>query len=129
MAIAGAILLRDVSIWNLASDRERRRWIADWFARGNVVAYKGRGVHIDADMQAPAGISRPAGRGGRLLLPFSWQAVVLIRAAGTAVGDFISGRNMLGLPVSTAVTGLFSLPSWSSGGSSRDRRREIAIVS
>jgi uncharacterized membrane-anchored protein len=31
--------------------------------------------------------------------------VVLIRAAGTAVGDFISGRNMLGLPVSTAVTG------------------------
>jgi Repeat of Unknown Function (DUF347) len=29
----------------------------------------------------------------------------LIRAAGTAVGDFISGRNMLGLPVSTAVTG------------------------
>jgi hypothetical protein len=26
-------------------------------------------------------------------------------AAGTAVGDFISGRNMLGLPVSTAVTG------------------------
>jgi uncharacterized membrane-anchored protein len=31
--------------------------------------------------------------------------VVLIRAAGTAVGDFMSGRNMLGLPVSTAVTG------------------------
>jgi len=47
-----------------------------------------------------------AGRGGRLLLlPFYWLTVVLIRAAGTAVGDFISGRNMLGLPVSTAVTG------------------------
>src|SRR6266576_2264579 len=46
-----------------------------------------------------------AGRGGRLvLLPFYWLTVVLIRAAGTAVGDFVSGRNMLGLPVSTAVT-------------------------
>jgi uncharacterized membrane-anchored protein len=28
----------------------------------------------------------------------------VIRAAGTAVGDFISGRNMLALPVSSAVT-------------------------
>jgi uncharacterized membrane-anchored protein len=47
-----------------------------------------------------------AGRGGRLLLPpFYGLAVVLISAAGTAVGDFISGRNMLGLSVSTAVTG------------------------
>jgi uncharacterized membrane-anchored protein len=34
-----------------------------------------------------------AGRGGRLLLlPFYWLIVVLIRAAGTAVGDFISGQ-------------------------------------
>src|ERR1700730_14970033 len=70
-----------------------------------------------------------AGRGGRLLLlPFYWQIVVLIRAAATAVGDFISGRNMLGLPVSTALIGLSSLPSWSSEGSSRDRR-EIAFAS
>jgi uncharacterized membrane-anchored protein len=45
-----------------------------------------------------------AGRGGRLLLlPFYWLTAVLIRAAGTAVGDFISGRNMLGLPVSIAL--------------------------
>jgi uncharacterized membrane-anchored protein len=64
-----------------------------------------------------------AGRSGRLLLlPFYWLTVVLIRAAGTAVGDFISGRNMLGLPASTAVKGLSSLPSWSSGASSRDQR-------
>jgi uncharacterized membrane-anchored protein len=40
------------------------------------------------------------------LLPFYWLTVVAIRAAGTSVGDFISGRNMLGLPVSTAMTGI-----------------------
>jgi len=39
------------------------------------------------------------------LLPFYWLTVVLIRAVGTAVGDLISGRNMLGLPMITAVTG------------------------
>jgi uncharacterized membrane-anchored protein len=45
-------------------------------------------------------------RGALLLLPFYWLTVVAIRAAGTAVGDFVSGRNMLGLPLSTAVTGI-----------------------
>ena len=45
-------------------------------------------------------------RGPLRLLPFYWLTVVAIRAAGTAVGDFISGRNMLGLPMSTAVTGI-----------------------
>jgi len=46
------------------------------------------------------------GRRGLLLaLPFYWLTVVAIRAAGTSVGDFISGRHMLGLPLSTAVTG------------------------
>ncbi len=39
-------------------------------------------------------------------LPFYWLTVVAVRAAGTAVGDFISGRNMLGLPLSTFVTGM-----------------------
>jgi len=47
------------------------------------------------------------GRQGPLrLLPFYWLTVVAIRAAGTAVGDLISGRHMLGLPLSTAVTGI-----------------------
>jgi uncharacterized membrane-anchored protein len=47
------------------------------------------------------------GREGPLrLVPFYWLTVVAIRAAGTAVGDFVSGRNMLGLPLSTAVTGI-----------------------
>jgi len=47
-----------------------------------------------------------AGRNGRLLLlPLFWTTVVAIRAAGTAIGDTLAGRHMLGLPVSTAVTG------------------------
>lgn len=47
------------------------------------------------------------GRQGRpLLLPLYWLTVVAIRAAGTAVGDFIASRHMLGLAWSTAVTGL-----------------------
>jgi uncharacterized membrane-anchored protein len=48
-----------------------------------------------------------AGRRGLLLwLPFYWLTVVAIRAAGTAVGDLLAGRNLLGLPFSTAVTGV-----------------------
>jgi uncharacterized membrane-anchored protein len=47
-----------------------------------------------------------AGRKGRLLLlPLYWTTVVAIRAAGTAIGDTLAGRHMLGLPMSTAVTG------------------------
>ncbi|MBV9461630.1 MAG: hypothetical protein JO141_29515 [Bradyrhizobium sp.] len=47
-----------------------------------------------------------AGRNGRLLLlPLYWATVVAIRAAGTAIGDTLAGRHMLGLPLSTAVTG------------------------
>jgi uncharacterized membrane-anchored protein len=47
------------------------------------------------------------GRRGRLLLlPFYWLTGVAIRAAGTAVGDLISGRDMLGLSLSTALTGI-----------------------
>jgi uncharacterized membrane-anchored protein len=48
-----------------------------------------------------------AGRNGRLLLlPLYWTTVVAIRAAGTAVGDYLAGRHMLGLPLSTAATGI-----------------------
>ena len=45
-------------------------------------------------------------RGLLLLLPFYWLTVVAIRAAGTTIGDLLSGRNLLGLPLSTAVTGI-----------------------
>jgi uncharacterized membrane-anchored protein len=36
---------------------------------------------------------------------FYWLTIVAVRAAGTAVGDFFAGRNMLGLPLSTLITG------------------------
>ena len=39
-------------------------------------------------------------------LPFYWATIVMVRAAGTDVGDFFAGRRMLGLPLSTLVTGL-----------------------
>jgi uncharacterized membrane-anchored protein len=37
---------------------------------------------------------------------FYWITVVAVRAAGTVVGYLVAGRNMLGLPVSTLVTGI-----------------------
>ncbi len=39
-------------------------------------------------------------------LPFYWATIVMIRAAGTDVGDFLAGRHMFGLPLSTILTGL-----------------------
>jgi uncharacterized membrane-anchored protein len=38
-------------------------------------------------------------------LPYYWLTVVAVRAAGTVVGDFFAGRNVLGLPLSTLITG------------------------
>jgi uncharacterized membrane-anchored protein len=37
---------------------------------------------------------------------FYWLTVVMVRAAGTAVGDLFASRGMLGLPLSTLVTGV-----------------------
>ena len=39
-------------------------------------------------------------------LPYYWLTIVAVRAAGTAVGDLVAGRNLLGLPLSTLVTGV-----------------------
>jgi len=39
-------------------------------------------------------------------LPFYWATIGMVRAAGTDVGDFLAGRQMLGLALSTLVTGL-----------------------
>ena len=46
------------------------------------------------------------GRGWLQVILFYWLMVVLVRAAGTAVGDFFASKAVgLGLPVSTALTG------------------------
>lgn len=39
-------------------------------------------------------------------LPFFWLAVVMVRADGTVVGDYFASHAMLGLPLSTLVSGL-----------------------
>jgi uncharacterized membrane-anchored protein len=47
------------------------------------------------------------GRNGLLLsLWYYWLTVVTIRAAGTSVGDYVAGRDMMGLRVGTLVTGI-----------------------
>jgi uncharacterized membrane-anchored protein len=38
-------------------------------------------------------------------LSYYWLTIVAVRAAGTVVGDFFAGRNMLGLALSTLITG------------------------
>jgi uncharacterized membrane-anchored protein len=61
-------------------------------------------------------------RGPLRLLPFYWLTVVAIRAAGTAICDLFSGRNMLGLPMGTAVTGILFvvlLLVWRESGTSQ----------
>jgi uncharacterized membrane-anchored protein len=50
-------------------------------------------------------------------LPLYWTTIVMVRAAGTVVGDLLAARNALGLALSTAVTGLLLigfLISWRS---------------
>src|SRR6202163_4468335 len=41
-----------------------------------------------------------------LSLPLYWTTIVMVRAAGTTVGDLLAARNALGLALSTAATGL-----------------------
>jgi uncharacterized membrane-anchored protein len=38
-------------------------------------------------------------------LPYYWLTIVTVRVAGTAAGDYVAGRHMLGLPLGTLVTG------------------------
>jgi uncharacterized membrane-anchored protein len=45
-------------------------------------------------------------RGPIWWVPFFWLTVVTVRADGTVVGDWLAGRSMIGLALSTALTGL-----------------------
>jgi uncharacterized membrane-anchored protein len=63
-------------------------------------------------------------RGPIWWVPFFWLTVVVVRADGTVVGDWFAGRHMLGLPLSTAVSGLVFvvlLLAW------KDRRLRSAL--
>jgi uncharacterized membrane-anchored protein len=55
-------------------------------------------------------------------LLYYWLTIVVVRAAGTVVGDFFAGRNMLGLSISTLVTGVLFvalLAAWKEPGAPR----------
>jgi uncharacterized membrane-anchored protein len=64
-----------------------------------------------------------AARGGLLRsLGFYWLTVVAVRSAGTVVGDYFAGRNLLGLPLSTLTTGVLFialLALWRQPGASK----------
>jgi len=50
------------------------------------------------------------GRGLLRVIPYYWFSIVLVRTAGTAMGDFLASRSLgLGLPLSTLFTGLLFL--------------------
>jgi uncharacterized membrane-anchored protein len=74
----------------------------------------------------PLGLLFLAGRNGLLrALPLYWVTVAMVRATGTSVGDFFASRNMLGLPLSTLVTGLVFvalLVLW------KDQERKVSLV-
>ena len=65
------------------------------------------------DLMASAALGVPlallfavGSRGPIWSVPFFWVTVVTVRADGTVVGDWFAGRHMLGLPLSTALSGL-----------------------
>jgi uncharacterized membrane-anchored protein len=61
-------------------------------------------------------------------LPYYWTTIVAVRAAGTTVGDFVASRNMLGLPLSTLVTGILFialLAIWDEPAASKPVHAEV----
>ena len=74
--------------------------------------YASHDLHL-GDAKAAVALGLPlaclfaaGGRGRIWLTGFYWVTVVMVRAAGTAVGDFLAQREVLGLALSTAATGL-----------------------
>ena len=106
----------------VGSDRRRELLTADglyWIgmllagALGTVIGdYASHNLGL-GDLMASVALGIPltllfaVGSGGPLWsAPFFWLTVVVVRADGTVVGDWFAGRHMLGLPLSTALSGL-----------------------
>jgi uncharacterized membrane-anchored protein len=89
-------------------------WISMFMAGtlGTVIGdYSSHDLHLgDAEASIVLGLILAVlffvARGGLLRsLSYYWLTIVAVRAAGTVVGDFLAGRNMLGLALSTLITG------------------------
>lgn len=100
---------------NLVLSADATYWLCMLLAGtlGTVLGdYVSHNLHL-GDARASVALAVPlallfaAGGRGRLGWPaFYWVTVVMVRAAGTAVGDFFAQRGVLGLALSTAATGL-----------------------
>jgi len=103
-------------------NRRREVLTADWLywigmllagALGTVMGdYVSHNLRL-GDLMASAALGVPlallfavGSRGPIWSVPFFWVTVVTVRADGTVVGDWFAGRHMLGLPLSTALSGL-----------------------
>ena len=103
-------------------DRRRELLTADWLywigmllagALGTVIGdYVSHNLKL-GDLMASATLGVPlvllfivGSRGPIWSVPFFWVTVVMVRADGTVVGDWFAGRYMLGLPLSTILSGL-----------------------
>ncbi len=121
VVLAAVVALAARTWWRTGNGPVRvlRADAAYWFAMlvagtlGTVVGdYVSHNLHLgDAWASVALGLPLAAlfliGRRGLIWsLPFYWVTVVMVRAAGTSAGDLLAGRRMLGLPLSTLVTGL-----------------------
>ena len=125
--LAAALAVAVVASWQLTSRPDKRDgadsvlradagyWLSMFIAGtlGTVIGdFSSHNLHL-GDAQASLVLSAGLGllfaiaRDGLLLrmLWFYWLTIVAVRSAGTVVGDFLAGRHMLGLPLSTLITG------------------------
>ena len=124
VALAAAVIASWQLAWRRLSDKsdgtdsvlraDGGYWVSMFIAGtlGTVIGdYCSHNLHLgDAGasilLSPLLGLLFVAARNGLLrALWFYWLTVAMVRAAGTAVGDLVSGRSMLGLPLSTLVTG------------------------
>jgi uncharacterized membrane-anchored protein len=124
LAIAVAVAGRSWQRTDDDNERDARTMVlranaAYWFSMllagtmGTVMGdYFSHNLHLgDAWASVVLGVALAAffavgSRGLIWSVPFFWATIVMVRAAGTVVGDTLAGRMMLGLPISTALTGL-----------------------